>query len=56
MLKAGTPEWNAIAVTDLYGFIASGLASRTTETVGKITGKRPISFEQFVRDFAGQFQ
>ncbi len=56
MLKAGTPEWNAIAVTELYGVFATGLASRTMDTVSKITGKRPISFEQFVRDFAGQFR
>jgi uncharacterized protein YbjT (DUF2867 family) len=56
MLKAGTLEWNASAVIELYGYFASGVASRTTDTIQKLTGKPPISFEQFARDFAAEFR
>jgi uncharacterized protein YbjT (DUF2867 family) len=56
MLKSGMPEWNARAVAELYGLFASGLFARTTDTVGRITGGPPISFEQFARDHADAFR
>lgn len=52
MLQGGMPAWNATAVTELLEIFASGLAGRTTDTVERITGKKPISFEQFARDHA----
>src|SRR5262249_38351989 len=55
MLKAGMPEWNARAVTELYGIFATGEAAGTTDTVEQITGRKPISFDQFARDHAGAF-
>jgi uncharacterized protein YbjT (DUF2867 family) len=55
MLKAGMPAWNAAAVTDLYGVFATGQYARTTDTIEKVTGKKPITFEQFVREFAPAF-
>jgi uncharacterized protein YbjT (DUF2867 family) len=55
MLKSGMPEWNARAVTDLYGAFATGAYARTTDTAGRLTGKPPIPFEQFARDFAAAF-
>ena len=55
MLKAGMPEWNARAVTELYGVFAAGLASGTTDTVVRVTGHGPIPFERFARDHAGAF-
>jgi uncharacterized protein YbjT (DUF2867 family) len=55
MLKAGMPEWNARAVTELYGIFAAGEAAGTTDTVEQITGRKPISFDQFARDRAGAF-
>jgi uncharacterized protein YbjT (DUF2867 family) len=55
MLAAGMPEWNAAAVTELYGAFATGRYGRTTDIVQRITGKPPISFEQFVRDNATAF-
>jgi uncharacterized protein YbjT (DUF2867 family) len=56
MLKAGMPEWNARAVTELFGHFATGAASRTTDTVTRITGVEPIPFEQFARDHAETFR
>ena len=55
MLKVGTPEWNARAVTELLEIFATGIAARTTDTVKAITGKDPITFEQFARDHAAAF-
>jgi uncharacterized protein YbjT (DUF2867 family) len=56
MLEAGMPEWNARAVTALYGVFAAGHAARTTDVVGRITGREPISFAQFARDHADAFR
>jgi hypothetical protein len=43
-------------VTDLYGVFAAGHAARTTDAVERITGKEPITFEQFARDHADAFR
>jgi uncharacterized protein YbjT (DUF2867 family) len=56
MVKGGMPEWNAAAVTELYATFAAGSAARTTDTIERITGKKPISFEQFARDHAESFR
>jgi uncharacterized protein YbjT (DUF2867 family) len=55
MLKAGMPKWNASAVTELYGTFAAGEAAGTTDTVERITGRAPVSFDQFARDYAAAF-
>ena len=55
MLKAGMPQWNARAVTELYGIFAAGEAAGTTDTIERITGRAPISFDQFARDHAAAF-
>jgi uncharacterized protein YbjT (DUF2867 family) len=55
MLKAGMPEWNARAVTELYGIFAAGEAAGTTDTVQQITGRAPIAFDQFARDYSVAF-
>jgi hypothetical protein len=55
MLANGTPAWLADAMTILYGPLSAGYAADvadTTKTVGK---KDPITFEQFVRDYASSF-
>jgi nucleoside-diphosphate-sugar epimerase len=55
MLKTGMPAWNAAALTEAYGVFATGQYARTTDTIEKVTAKKPIMFEQFVRDFAEAF-
>lgn len=55
MKKAGTPEWNARALIDLYTMFAAGDASRTTGTIAEVLGRPPISFAQFAREHAGAF-
>jgi uncharacterized protein YbjT (DUF2867 family) len=55
LLKGGLPEWNARALVELYGVIATRAAARVTDTVERLTGHPPISFAQFARDHAGAF-
>jgi uncharacterized protein YbjT (DUF2867 family) len=55
MLKAGMPQWNADAVTELYGVFATGTFGYTTDVVIQITGQPPIRFEQWARGNAAAF-
>ncbi|MDH4022125.1 MAG: SDR family oxidoreductase [Gammaproteobacteria bacterium] len=50
-----TNEWHLNAVCELFQEIADGQALSTTDSVQKLTGKPPISFEQFVRDHKAVF-
>lgn len=56
MLKFGMPEWNASTVAELYETFATGKYSYTTDTVSKILGRAPISFQQFTQDYLSAFQ
>jgi len=56
MLQSGMPEWNARAVAELLELFATGIAARTTDTVERITGRKPIAFKQFARDHADSFR
>jgi hypothetical protein len=42
-------------VRELYGVFATGKYARTTDTIEKVSGQKPITFEQFVREFGGVF-
>lgn len=53
---AGVPEWSANALIDLQQFYRRGGASAVTDEVGRLLGRKPISFEQFSRDYAEAFR
>jgi uncharacterized protein YbjT (DUF2867 family) len=55
MKKMGMEVWLVDALLELYSLIRSGNASQTTTVVEQITGRKPISLEQFVRDYANFF-
>jgi uncharacterized protein YbjT (DUF2867 family) len=55
MEKAGMPAWNARAVAELYRLFAAGKTASVTDTIQRVTGRSPISFEQFARDHATVF-
>ena len=55
MKKMGMEVWLVDALLELYSLIRSGDASQTTTVVEQITGRKPISLEQFVRDYANFF-
>ena len=56
LLGAGLPEWSANALVDLQQFYRRGSASAVTRDVEHLLGRKPISFEQFSRDYAQAFQ
>jgi len=56
LLGAGLPEWSANALVDLQQFYRRGSASAVTRDVEQLLGRKPISFEQFSRDYAQSFQ
>jgi uncharacterized protein YbjT (DUF2867 family) len=56
ILSAGTPEWSAEAMLDLQRFYRGGKASRTTDDVERLLGRKPITFDQFARDYAFAFR
>jgi uncharacterized protein YbjT (DUF2867 family) len=56
MRQAGMPEWNAHAVTELFGRFATGAFAKTTDTVARLLGRPPIPFAQFAREHAGSFR
>jgi len=56
ILSAGTPEWSADALLDLQRFYREGKAGLMTDDVERLTGRKPITFDQFARDYAFAFR
>jgi uncharacterized protein YbjT (DUF2867 family) len=56
ILSTGVPEWSADALLDLQRLYRDGKASLVTNDVERLTGRKPISFDQFARDYAFAFQ
>lgn len=55
-MAAGTPEGYADALVDLNRYYAEGRLSGVTPTVRLLTGREPIPFEQFARDYADRLR
>ncbi len=55
MKKMGMEDWLIDALIELYNVIRSGYASQSTTVVEQITGRKPLSFEQFARYYASSF-
>ena len=56
MIGSGMPEWTADAILDLQHFYDAGKAAAVSEDVGRVTGRKPVSFDQFARDFRDAFR
>jgi uncharacterized protein YbjT (DUF2867 family) len=56
LLSGGMLEWSADALLDLQRFYREGKASLLTDDVERLTGRKPITFDQFARDYAFAFQ
>jgi uncharacterized protein YbjT (DUF2867 family) len=56
LLAAGVPEWSANALIELQQFYARDGASAVTRDVEQLLGRKPISFEQFSRDYVDAFR
>jgi uncharacterized protein YbjT (DUF2867 family) len=56
MKEIGMDDWFIDVMIESYGMIKAGNASRTTTVVEQITGRKPISFTQFARDYVKFFK
>ncbi|WP_009634533.1 SDR family oxidoreductase [Synechocystis sp. PCC 7509] len=56
MQGAGMPEPTVNALLELYASYKAGQAATVSPAVEQVTGKQPISFEQFVQDYAEVWQ
>ena len=56
VVSAGMPEWSADALVDLQRLYREGKATMLTYDVERLTGRKPITFDQFARDYAFAFQ
>jgi uncharacterized protein YbjT (DUF2867 family) len=54
---AGLPDWMAREFTDIYGegFYGAGGGATTTDTIERLLGRPPRSYDDFARDYAGAF-
>ena len=56
MEENGMDDWLIDAIMEFYSIIKAGRASQTTNVVEQITGRKPIPFTRFARDYAGYFK
>jgi hypothetical protein len=56
MKQIGVDNWSIDIMMELFRIIRAGYGSETTDEVEHITGRKPISFTQFARDYAEVFE
>jgi len=56
MKEIGMDDMFIDLTIEFYSIIRAGYASQTTDTVEKITGRKPIRFTQFAKDYAKYFR
>lgn len=56
MKAAGIPDWAIESMIELYEFQRDGRAERVSGAVEEISGRSPLSFEDFARDNAASFR
>jgi uncharacterized protein YbjT (DUF2867 family) len=56
MKENGMQEWTINALMELYNFQKAGKASHVSLDVERVTNRKPISFEQFSKDYFETFR
>jgi uncharacterized protein YbjT (DUF2867 family) len=56
MKENGMQEWTINALMELYNFQKAGKASNVSLDVERVTNRKPISFEQFTKDYSETFR
>jgi uncharacterized protein YbjT (DUF2867 family) len=54
--EIGMDDWFINSLMELYAIVRAGYASDLSTAVEELTGKKPISFSQFARDYADSFK
>jgi hypothetical protein len=52
----GIDDWWINTIIDVYDFYRGGLQAQVSSDVEEVTGKKPISFSQFAKDYAQAFK
>jgi uncharacterized protein YbjT (DUF2867 family) len=55
MLDRGMPEWQADALIDLQSYYVKGKGSKIDGLLEQLIGRPPITMDQFLAEFAGEF-
>lgn len=56
MRAAGSPEWHATVLGEIYAFFRDGEGARVSDAIERVTGRRARSMEGFIRDHEAQFR
>jgi uncharacterized protein YbjT (DUF2867 family) len=56
MKEIGMSDWLINTVSELSDYFRKGKASEVSSAVEEVTGKKPISFYQFAKDYASAFR
>jgi uncharacterized protein YbjT (DUF2867 family) len=56
MKDMGADEWTINSMIELFGITRAGYLSEISPAVEQVTGKKPITFGQFARDYAEAFK
>ena len=56
MKDTGVDDWTINSMIELFEIIRAGYASAVSPIVEQITGHKPVTFEQFAKDYAGAFR
>jgi uncharacterized protein YbjT (DUF2867 family) len=54
--EEGMNDWLINTILELYGYFRKGYASQISSSVEQVTGKKPITFTQFAKDYADAFR
>ena len=56
MKELGMSDWLINTISELHDYFRKGNASQVSSAVEEVTGKKPISFSQFAKDYAEAFR
>jgi uncharacterized protein YbjT (DUF2867 family) len=56
MKDIGLSEWWIKAIIEVYEYYKKGIQKQVSSAVEEVTGKKPISFSQFTKDYAQAFK
>jgi hypothetical protein len=56
MKEMGMSDWLINTISELSDYFRKGNASQISSAVEELTGKKPISFSQFAKDYAEAFR
>jgi uncharacterized protein YbjT (DUF2867 family) len=56
MKEMGMSDWLINTISELNDYFRKGNASQVSSAVEEVTGKKPISFSQFAKDYAEAFR